>query len=171
MNDFVNPKKRSVLLSGGCKDLMDVLRLSRQREDVACSTSVIRPEIRVGGLEHVDDFVARLSASAAHSSVLAIASLDSDMLAVLHRSSIGLTIYPVMGLAEVENDVEDFFTAHGIRPTIQVGQPGMPRVLGFPLPSDLCQAARITIDLLCSVFGLDLEAEMEFTFLETAPPE
>jgi len=35
MNQFVNPKKRSVSLPGGCKDLVDVLRRSERTQDKA----------------------------------------------------------------------------------------------------------------------------------------
>ena len=34
MNPFVNPNKRSITLPGGCKDLMDVLRLSTATHDL-----------------------------------------------------------------------------------------------------------------------------------------
>jgi hypothetical protein len=169
MNPFVDPKKRGVLLPGGCKDLIDVLRLSKQKEETDCSTPTIRPEVRIGGLDQVNHYMAKLSAAAAQRSVLVIASLDGQTRVVLEGSTSGLTIFPMMGTSENENEAEEFFASRAIEPSVDflVGQPERPtRVLGFQLSSDLSKAVELTTDLLRSVFRLDAEAEIEFTYLE-----
>jgi len=171
MNPFVNPKKRDILLPSGCKDLMDVLQLSKREDEAGCSTPAVRPELQVGGLGHIHYWVAKLSASTVHGSVLTIASLDGQMRVVLECARRGLSVYPVMGLAEREKDAEDFFFSRAIQPCVDflIGHPGMPtRVLGFPLPSDLFKAAELTTALLRSVYGLDTEAEIEFAYAQTA---
>ena len=174
MNPFVNPNKRSVLLPNGCKDLVDVLRLSKTEKETGGSIPIIRPEAAVGRLEQVNHYVAKLLASAAHTSVLGIGSLDGYTRVVLEREARGLTIYPMMGTGETENHVEEFFESHVIQPCVdmQAGKPGMTtRVLGFALPLDRSKVTALMIDLLHSVFGFDTEAELEFTYVDQPWPE
>jgi hypothetical protein len=171
MNPFVNLNKRGILLPSGCKDLMDALQLSKRQQEVGCATPVVQPEVQVSELAQVPRYLARLTAPSAEPRVLMIASLDAEMRVILEPGAGGLDIFPAMGLADRERDVEEFFAARAVQPSVDflVGHPGTPtRVLGFPLPSDPHLAAGLTIDLIRSIYGLDAEAEVEFTYLKTA---
>jgi hypothetical protein len=171
MNPFVNPKKRGILLPSGCKNLIDMLNRPKGVDEAGSQSPVIRPEIQVGDLSYLHRYVAKLSASSAYSAVLTIASLDGQIRVMLEHSGGHLSVYPVMGLTEMEKDTEDFFTERAIQPCVDyvVGHPGMAtRVLGYPLPSDHFKAAELTTDLIRSVYGGDAEAEIEFAYLETA---
>lgn len=171
MNPFVNPQKRGILLPNGCGDLMDVLQMSKRQPEAGWGSPLVKPEVQVSALVHVSRYLLGLAASTVRSRVLIIASSDAQMRVVIERSASGLTIYPVMGLADREKEVEEFFVARGVQPSVDflVGHPGIStRVLGFPLPSDPGLAAGLTSDLIRSAYGLEPVAEVEFIYVTTA---
>ena len=161
MNPFVNPNKRDVLLPSGCKDLMDVLRRSRP---------VHQPEIHVGELDHLHDYITKLMATLAPAAVLTIASMDGLMRIGLERSAESIAVFPELGVSEQGRGVEEFFAERGIQACVDylawsAGSPN--RILGFTLPFDSSEASRLVAELIHSVYGPYAEAELEFGYFET----
>jgi hypothetical protein len=168
MNQFVNPKKRSIQLPPGCKDLIDVLRpLARK---------VWAPRVEGGTLMDVRRCVNQLFAASEVNVQLCIGSPQGNDHMVLHREGTGFSgVVPMRG-REQERLGEAFFSRRSIKPTNDevigpadgfIKHPDMPtRVMVVPLPAVASDTVELVVALLREVYGVSEESRLEFLYVE-----
>ena len=115
MNEFVNFSKRGVELPAGCKDLADVLSLSKKMAGAPPSppSEAIVPE---EGLEHISNYMSRLIQSPARWRSVWINALGKPPVVRLSHDSEALQSLIYFGLAR-EGAIRNVLKYHAINPT------------------------------------------------------
>jgi hypothetical protein len=159
MSEFVNYHKRGIELPPGCKDLIDVLAVTRGSQSL-------------GRLSDVPRHVSMLVNSSSEQFTLMIGTTDERLSIVLDRSkSKEVSALVLVGSgAEHEKGIREFFQHHGPKPFKDYLLPGEDgaevRGLLYPLPAGASHVSQIIADLLCSVYGFTQESEIKFRYYE-----
>ena len=179
MAQFVNYNKRDCTLPPGCKDLIDVLRPSRERTESGVARAISWPSaIRehrfdTAGLAQIGRYVEMLLQSRAKLFTLMVTTPDDEFKAVLYRSESESTtaIIPLAKDARTELGLRAFFDQQGIRPLVDcklpdVGSGYTDRCLVYPFPLEAARATSLTAELFRDVYGLSHEAGLDFRYYE-----
>lgn len=159
MNPFVNFQQRGIELPGGCKDLVDVLRMEHQR--VAEPNRVALTE----GLADIERYVSGLLQPDAKVKQVILFSYDYRAVVCLRfgpfrfgYSPSGLSALVYVDDTEPlqEQAVRTVFEEAGISPFLESG------VLRYALPNTLTEATNLITDLLRRGFGVREDARLGF---------
>lgn len=176
MSDFVNLKKRSVTLPPGCKDLVDLLKVPKQK------SPAIKIRERLAGLGRYVEMTINTKTSVAY---LSVASLTNHVTFRLHNHKNQGGVLSARVEAETKTKEEAAVTAFLDRNGWKRPAGGeMPHVFLFPtlpiqlmrdidpLPLDPTIITRLVTELFRECCGLTDTDELEVTFVEaTLPPE
>lgn len=175
MAQFVNYKKRGCTLPPGCKDLIDVLKLSRRRTKGHILTGGFQPlkireqEFPTAGLAQIGRYVSMLLKFRGELFTLSIRALDFEFPVTLYRyrSEQTVSIVLVTKSARRQQAIRAFFGQQGLQVVLALRDtPDAACGLTYPLPVDLARVTSLATELLRSVYGLSDEAGLSFCCYE-----
>jgi hypothetical protein len=177
VNDFVNPKHRDVTLSGGYKDLMDVLAAKNKPKLIVDSEkpySMGMGYYTKGYLKDVENYLQRFLGSQLRPSLFFFLPTERRFIWLFRARK--HPNYPVVVFVFVETDttcekaIREVFAEFGIVPASEdiVGHADQ-LVVKYPLSSVLLGNSKIIKEVLRRAYGMSESDELGFFYHETDP--
>ena len=165
MNKFVDFGKRSVELPAGCKDLIDVLQLTKRRP---VSTLATHP---AEGLGDLAKHLSSLLEPGAKSRSLVITWHEMNYVQLMNQEGVVTALAIVDEKTRREQAVRGVFGAAGLTPILDEAVAGWSmRMLGYTLPGGAPSTEELISDLLRNGYGLAENARLELGFWESDAP-
>ena len=174
MNGFVDYNNRSVQLPPGCKDLIDVLNLTRARRiprdcDPASEWLPAGAQaecVKTGGLGNIEVGLTRLLTAQLKPSFLVIRAGAVPLHLLCETEAGPLDLYVALqgSDSEQEKAIRAFFSERCIDPLLDYTPAEGWRIIRYPIPCVASRAAALVIALLKGAYLISEDSPLHFVF-------